>query len=140
MLRRLQAKLPGLLVLNRSIYRESPESAAYDLSYSGKIDVPTKSPEEQERYIGFMASIVVPYFMFYHAASFTLGSEYVRGFDFGEQERGLVTEIRDELVATFPGYSLMPEEVGNVLVPGVRAGFRRPGEATLYDCLFSDVW
>lgn len=34
----------------------------------------------------------------------------------------------------------MGPEVGTVIVPNVATNVRIPGEASLYDCLFSDYW
>ena len=31
----------------------------------------------------------------------------------------------------------MPEDIGRVIVPGVAMDNKEPGEATLYDCLFT---
>jgi hypothetical protein len=47
--------------------------------------------------------------------------------------------IAAEIEATYPGYQQIPPELGNEIVPDVDA--RVPfGEATIYVCLFSDVW
>jgi hypothetical protein len=47
--------------------------------------------------------------------------------------------IAAEIEATYPGYQQIPPELGNEVVPDVDA--RVPfGEATIYVCLFSDVW
>jgi hypothetical protein len=45
--------------------------------------------------------------------------------------------ITREIEATFGG-ERMPPEVGKVVVPDVVTNLRSFGEATLYDCLFSD--
>lgn len=34
----------------------------------------------------------------------------------------------------------MPPEIGQLRVPDVSIAGRLPGEATLYDCLFTDQW
>jgi hypothetical protein len=47
--------------------------------------------------------------------------------------------IVPEIEATF-GCERMPPEVGRVVVPDVATNLRMLGQATLYDCLFSDQW
>jgi hypothetical protein len=34
----------------------------------------------------------------------------------------------------------MPPEIGHVIVPDVVAGTKNIGQATLFHCLFTDVW
>lgn len=41
---------------------------------------------------------------------------------------------------TPPDHERMPSAVGLTIVPGVQVGGRMPGEATLFDCLFSHQW
>jgi hypothetical protein len=47
--------------------------------------------------------------------------------------------IVPEIEATY-GCEPMPPEVGRVIVPDVATHLRMLGQATLYDCLFSDQW
>lgn len=141
MLQRLQTLFPEHPIENRSIFRQGPEPFGCDLSYSGMLALPVKSADEKFRHLGFMASIVVPYFVIYDRGRLVSGDEYWRiGYEFSDKETHLVRAISRELESTFSGYSLMPEEVGTLIVPGVRTGFKRPGEATIYDCLLSDDW
>lgn len=59
--------------------------------------------------------------------------------DVGEpDERPAV--IAAEIEATYPGYRQIPPELGNELVPDVAMHVGLMGEATIYVCLFSDVW
>jgi len=139
MLQRLQTRFPNNHVDHRSIFRQGPNTSVYDLSYTGTFEVPVRSTEERYRYIGFMASIVVPYFVIYDLARRASGDDYWKiSFTFAEDELAFAREIGRELELTFPGYSLMGEQIGNLIVPGVRAGIKPPSEATIYDCLFSD--
>lgn len=141
MLGRLAEKFPEHRIENRSIFRQSPGTSVYDLGYSGSFGMPARGPDESYRYIGFIASIVVPYYAIYDLARLASGDDYWRiSFDFSEQDRLFVREIGSELESTFSGYSQLPEAVGKTIVPGVRTSVRRPGEATVYDCLFSDDW
>lgn len=141
MLRRLGDRFPGHAVENRSIFRQSPRTSVYDLAYSGSLEVPITRDDESYRYIGFMASIVVPYYVVHDLARLSSGEDHWRiRFVTGEHEREIAGEISRELESTFKGCSRMPEEVGKVVVPGVRTSVRRPGEATIHDGLFSDDW
>jgi len=55
------------------------------------------------------------------------------------EEEPVAREIAREIEATYPGYQTIPPEFGNEVVPDVDAG--PPfGEATIYICLFSEVW
>ncbi|WP_437951243.1 hypothetical protein WME98_10625 [Sorangium sp. So ce296] len=66
----------------------------------------------------------------------TVTRRYV-AFDLSPDEQPCADWIAHEIEATF-GCERMPPEVGTVLVPDVVPGVRLPGEARLYDCLFSD--
>ncbi|WP_437737448.1 hypothetical protein [Sorangium sp. So ce1335] len=59
-------------------------------------------------------------------------------FDPSPGEQPYATGIAQEIEATW-GYARMPPEIGGVVVPDVATNLRCPGEATLYDCLFSDA-
>ncbi len=48
--------------------------------------------------------------------------------------------IAEEIEATYPGYKQIPPELGNEVVPDVAMDGARMGQATIYVCLFSDVW
>jgi hypothetical protein len=59
--------------------------------------------------------------------------------DMGEpDERPAV--IAAEIEATYPGYRQIPPELGNEVVPDVEMDGAMMGDATIYICLFSDVW
>ncbi|MGK4002385.1 hypothetical protein WMF31_07170 [Sorangium sp. So ce1036] len=60
-------------------------------------------------------------------------------FDLSPDEQPYAAGIAEEIVATW-GYEPMPPEVGRIIVPDVATDSRPLGEATLYDCLFSDDW
>jgi hypothetical protein len=55
------------------------------------------------------------------------------------EEEPVAREIAREIEATYPGYQTIPPEIGNEVVPDVDAGLAF-GEATIYMCLFSEVW
>lgn len=141
MLRRLEARFPGHEVNNRCIFRQSPSSSMYDLAYSGTLSLPVRNAKEQYRYLGFMASIVVPFYVLYDCARLDRADDvWSIGFQFAGEELAIAEDVGRELEVTFPGYSPMPEELGKAIVPGVRTSVKRPGEATVYDCLMSDDW
>lgn len=62
------------------------------------------------------------------------------GFDFSRDEQPFASWIAQDIEATWAGYERMPPEVGRVIVPDVATNHRLLGNATLYDCLFSDNW
>ncbi|XXT17970.1 hypothetical protein WME94_47855 [Sorangium sp. So ce429] len=63
---------------------------------------------------------------------------------YGIHDRGEPDEIpaavAEEIEATYPGYRTIPPELGNEVVPDVAMDGALMGEATIYVCLFSDVW
>lgn len=63
---------------------------------------------------------------------------------YGIHDAGEPDEISDaiarEIEATYPGYHTIPPEIGNVVVPDVDDAGAPMGEATIYTCLFSEVW
>jgi hypothetical protein len=63
---------------------------------------------------------------------------------YGIHDRGEPDEkpaaIAREIEATYPGYQQIPPELGNETVPDVATDGVLMGEATIYICLFSDVW
>ncbi|MGK4002371.1 hypothetical protein WMF31_07095 [Sorangium sp. So ce1036] len=58
-------------------------------------------------------------------------------FDLLPDEQPCAAWISSDIEATF-GCERMPPEIGTMLVPDVMPGLRLPGEARLYDCLFTD--
>ncbi len=55
------------------------------------------------------------------------------------EEEPVAREVAREIEATYPGYQRVPPEIGNEIVPEVADGCDF-GEATIYWCLFSEVW
>ncbi|WP_437800031.1 hypothetical protein [Sorangium sp. So ce693] len=60
-------------------------------------------------------------------------------FDLSPDEQPYATWIAQEIERTW-GYEHMPPLVGKLIIPDVATDSRLLGEATLYDCLFSDSW
>jgi hypothetical protein len=59
--------------------------------------------------------------------------------DLSPEEQPYAAWLAREIEATW-GVERMPPEIGKVIVPDVATNLRAPGEARLYDCLFSDNW
>ena len=87
-------------------------------------------------------SFVVPYYFIY-SARHVLGTsplDFPTTFVFTADEADFVSSIEQEIGATFPLHAKMPPDVGMVIVPNVATSLRDLGEATIYDCLFSDYF
>ncbi|AUX34113.1 uncharacterized protein SOCE836_062810 [Sorangium cellulosum] len=63
----------------------------------------------------------------------------ILSFDLPPDEQPYATWIARDIELTW-GYERMPPLVGELIVPDVATDSRSLGEATLYDCLFSDNW
>ncbi|WP_437618779.1 hypothetical protein [Sorangium sp. So ce1151] len=68
--------------------------------------------------------------------SVTFEEAYV-SFDLSADELPYAEWIASDIEATF-GCERMPPEIGTILVPDVAVNLRNLGEATLYDCLFTE--
>lgn len=60
-------------------------------------------------------------------------------FSLSSDEQPYGEWIARDIEATWTGYERMPPEVGNVIIPDVSTNGKLLGEATLFNCLFSDV-
>jgi hypothetical protein len=56
------------------------------------------------------------------------------------EEEPVAREIAREIEATYPGYQRIPRELGDEVVPDLLAPVAYFGVATIYVCLFSEVW
>jgi hypothetical protein len=56
------------------------------------------------------------------------------------EEEPVAHEIAREIEATYPGYQRIPPELGDEVVPDLLAPVAYFGVATIYVCLFSEVW
>lgn len=123
LLRGIEAQMPtGVTVQNLSLFIGSPASWDLDRCFSAYVHLPS-------RRLTLRVSFVVPYF--------TIRDEV--GDVTGDEEPAAMA-IEAAVPVFFPGYEAMPGHVGSVVVPGVQVGPREPGEATLFDCLFSHTW
>jgi hypothetical protein len=137
---RLEARFPGLSVRNLSLHLPAGE---HDGGYAGRLYLQPPGPEENFDSLEFRVSFLAPYYYLY---SWRIpdrergGERYEAYFDLLPEEQPYARGIIEEIEATFPGYEPMPREVGDAIVPGVVAGLKRMGEATLYHCLFTDQY
>jgi hypothetical protein len=145
MLGRLGARFPDCRVRDEAMHLASGGCA---LSYDAKLVLPTLTCEQGEHALGFLVSIVVPYYVIYGRVFF-----YFKDDSYGDKatlpgirlelssiEQPYARGLAQELEATFPGYEPMPPDIGKVVVPDVCTNIRGMGEATLYDCLLADLW
>ncbi len=70
----------------------------------------------------------------------TVFPEYEYRFDLAAGEQACAEMIVGVIEEAFPGYTLLPPEVGTVRLPDVITDFKPHGEATIYDCLFTHQW
>jgi hypothetical protein len=94
-------------------------SGGIDPAYSGRVWLTDKTT------INFHVSLLGPYYGIQRPGI--------------PEEEPVAREVAREIEATYPGYQTIPPEIGNEVVPDVDAGLAF-GEATIYVCLFSEVW
>ncbi|MEZ4295591.1 MAG: hypothetical protein R3B70_11495 [Polyangiaceae bacterium] len=147
MLRRLSLQLPNAEVRNESLRMEAADSAPTDRCFMGAIYIRPVAPIELEHRIGFRASFVVPYYYIYssrvvkpHADSAPIDADDRTSFEFSPDEAPIAAAVEEEIHKTLPTHKRMGPEIGMKIVPDVSTNLRIPGEATLFDCLFSDYW
>lgn len=142
MLRRLRERFPDIDVRNESIRFEATESTPVDRCFAGSMELPPRRPEEQNHRLGFRVSFVVPYYFLYGAHQVKAPNDFDlrSAFDFTPDEAPVAKAVEEEIGRAFPLHARMGPEVGTVIVPNVATNLRIPGEASLYDCLFSDYW
>ena len=58
-------------------------------------------------------------------------------FALSGDEEPFARALAEEIEATYPGYSIMPPEVGQVILPDIN-DLHDFGEVTLFDCLFTE--
>lgn len=92
----------------------------WDPAYSGEIYLPG------DRSLYFHVSLLGPYYGIHRTG-------------LPVEELPAVDSAR-EIDATFPGYAPIPPELGDLVVPDVAPGNLLFGEATIYECLLSELW
>lgn len=144
---RLSDGLRDIGVQNGSPFLASPNAATLDRCFTGALWLPPRSPQESHHQLEFLVSFVVPYY-FIHSSWMVRRAEPAGSralepkisFDFSPDEAVFVEALKEEIDLTFPGYELMPPDVGKRIIPDVIGGGNLYGESTIYGCLFSDNW
>jgi hypothetical protein len=106
-----------------SLFGDGAEPAYSARIYRPKDLEPVPSPNSRAS-LSFHVSLLGPYYGIH---------------DTGEPDEKPAA-IAEEIEATYPGYQPIPPELGNEVVPDVDMDGLMMGEATIYVCLFSDVW
>lgn len=91
-----------------------------DPAYSADIDI----PEGAKLY--FHVSLLGPYYGIHRTGA--------------PGEEPAARDIAREIEATYPGYQPIPPELGDEVVPDVTLDKRFFGQATIYECLLSELW
>lgn len=135
-------QFPDVAVENRSSFLPSPGGTPWDRCFSAWLWLPPRHPDETHHRLGFLASVVVPYYVIYsvHRDSGTAGGESEISFELSPDEEPFARQIAMEIEATFPEQEVMPSEVGEVVVPGLTEHWWCPGEGRIFDCLFTETW
>jgi hypothetical protein len=77
----------------------------------------------EEYALGFCVSILGPYYVVHRLSR--------------PGEEPCAQAVTEEIEATYRGYQPIPPEIGDVIVPDIVVSGKRPGTATIYDCLLS---
>jgi len=144
---RLKERLPDCGVANKVMYlAKLPEGNCY----AADLWLPTIAKEVGGHMLCFHVSFLVPYYVI-HSGGFHWRSEFdsfgfrrsspwEERFTLTPEEEPYAQKLVQEIVATFPGYELMPPERGYQTIPDLQHEGCAPGEATIYDCLIGDHW
>lgn len=140
MLERLRARFPTLTIEDESRHLAS---GTFDACYTAKIPLPPRHTE-RSRELLVLVSIIAPYYVILQARSVwrapgqpSAGTRREVTHEIEAPERAIATIIAAEIEDVF-GYEPMPPEIGDSIVPDVATSVRPIGQATLYDCLFTD--
>ncbi len=153
LLSRLRARFPerdfpGVEVQNLSLFLRVPTAAVYlDRCFSADLLLPVRAPSDEPSRLRFYVSFVVPYYTIFHEIDPPLGrpksaSDLIskRTFDISPEVLPYSTAIAEEIETTFPGYAPISPAIGQAIVPDVVTGTTWFGDATIFNCLFSDHW
>jgi hypothetical protein len=91
-----------------------------DSAYSAAIDIPEGGT------LYFHVSLLGPYYGIHRTGA--------------PGEEPAACDIAREIEATYPGYQPIPPELGDEVVPDVTLDKRFFGQATVYECLLSELW
>jgi hypothetical protein len=144
---RLAYRLPECGVANKVMYlAKVPQGTCY----AADLWLPTLPKDVGGHAICFQMSFLGPYYVLYSSRFFwrdeldsfghRLSGPGEERFDLTPEEEPYAERLVREIEAEFPGYQLMPPEIGHVVIPDLQHENRPPGEATIYDCLIDDQW
>ncbi|MDI1451248.1 hypothetical protein [Polyangium sp. 6x1] len=145
LLRRLRDRFPECDVENAfpHFWAAGPVGA-----HVGGIRLPTLARDVGFHSLAFGVSFLVPYYVL-HSYRYLFCDEpdghgnlfppAERRIELTPEEQPYADGIAREIEVAFPGYELMPPELGYVVVPYVQHPLRCAGEATIYDCLIDDL-
>ena len=143
LLARLSARFPEHELQDGSFHLPTGEM---DAGHTCLFWLSPRGPWEKNHVLGFWISFLVPCYVIYSSAHVVSpspeprdGSQDIR-FTFSPDEEPYARALIEEIAVVFPGYELMPPELGNQIVPDVVAGNQLMGKTTIYHCLFSDCW
>lgn len=153
LLSRLRARFPkpdfpGVEVQNLSLFLQLPTAAVYlDRCFSATLLLPVRAPPDEPSSLRFFVSFVVPYYTIFSEVVPPVGRPksaadliWKRSFDMSPEEMPFSTAIAEEIETTFPGYAPISPAIGQAIVPDVVTGTKWFGDATIFNCLFSDDW
>jgi hypothetical protein len=149
------SQFPGVSVQNLSLFLQSPTIEVTDLAYCAHLHLATRDAAERDHLLTFRVSFVAPYYSI-QSRSIVWTTQYFARLGAGPPRRGDVQStgtydlsadeapfaqvIEEEIDRAFPEHERMSPDVGTLILPDILAGGRMPGEATIFDCLFSTTW
>ncbi len=135
-------KFPGVVLENRVPYLKPPSISHNSRCYHGSFWLPAQ-PGEKMHWLAFFVSFVVPYYVIYSLRMLDdpgRTGEQV-SFEPSPDEQPFASAVKEEIEATYPGHEPMPPEVGMTVVPEIDDfGHGPDSNATIFDCLFNEVW
>lgn len=152
---------PEVGLQNLSVHVQAGETAFQDRCFAAYLWLPARVTEEEQHHLTFQVSAIVPCYSISSAsvrhvegALEAVGRHIVmqgralvdddarhicETYDLTPDELPFAAAVAEEIVAFFPGYELMPPSIGKTVVQDIFVGSSRlPGQATLFDCLFSE--
>lgn len=167
LLARIEARFPAqrwpdVSLQNLSVHVQADETAFQDRCFAAYLWLPARAPEEEQHHLTFQISAIVPYYSIRSASlRYAAGSLEAAGrglmtrgqveiddgaghcvetYDLTSDELPFAVAIGEETGICFPGHELLPASIGRTVVPDIHVGSSRlPGQATLFDCLFSET-
>ncbi len=134
---RLADRLPGRSVVDWT--HLAPQN--HDACYRVRINLAPQAPQFVHYLVG-LVSALVPFHAVYASSGVTgqRKGPLATRFTFTPEEQPALDILTGEIESTF-GYSRLPHEIGNTLVPDAAGSTKPLGRNTLYDLLFTDdLW